>query len=70
MPEWSGVITIEGQPTGDGRLIELGALEWDAGPWPVIWDREDSDHSGMTVGYMTRIWRDGGLVRGDVGGGR
>jgi hypothetical protein len=65
MPDWTGVITIEGEATGDGRLIELGALQWDAGPWPVIWDREDGDHTGAVVGAMTRIWRDGGLVRGE-----
>lgn len=65
MPDWTGVITIEGEATGDGRLIELGALHWDAGPWPVIWDRDDGDHTGQVVGSMTRIWRDGGLIRGE-----
>ena len=65
MPDWTGVITIEGEATGDGRLIEVGALSWDAGPWPVIWDREDGDHTGATIGSMTRIWRDGGLVRAE-----
>jgi hypothetical protein len=59
MPEdWTGIIAIEGAPTGDGRMIDVGALHWDQGPWPVIWDREDGDHSGIVVGSVNRIWRD------------
>lgn len=55
----SGVIVIEGEPTGDDRMIEAGALTWDTLPIPIIFDREDSDHTGMTVGRITDISRQG-----------
>lgn len=60
MPEldWAGIIAIEGEPTGDGRMLEVGSLNWETGPWPVIWDREEGDHTAMVVGSMARIWRD------------
>lgn len=56
--EWTGVIAIEGQPTGDGRMLELGALYWETLPLPLIWDRQEGDHSAMVVGTVTEIWRD------------
>jgi hypothetical protein len=58
MPDWSGVIAIEGSPTGDGRMLETGALRWETLPIPLIWDREEGDHSGQVVGSVTNIWRD------------
>jgi hypothetical protein len=58
MPDWSGVIAIEGSPTGDGRMLETGALRWETLPIPLIWDRQDGDHSGQVVGSVTNIWRD------------
>ncbi len=67
--DWTGILTVEGTPTGDGRLIDRGALYWDDDPLPLIWDRTDGDHTGMTVGSVTRIWRDPGddfdLIRGE-----
>ena len=62
MPDWTGVIAIEGEPTGDGRLLETGALYWETLPLALIWDRQEGDHTAMTVGSVTRIWRDGGKV--------
>jgi hypothetical protein len=59
MPDWSGVIAIEGSPTGDGRMLETGALRWETLPIPLIWDRQEGDHSGQVVGSVTNIWRDG-----------
>jgi len=58
MVDWSGVIAIEGSPTGDGRMLETGALRWETLPIPLIWDREEGDHSGQVVGAVTNIWRD------------
>lgn len=50
-----GDITFEGVYTGDGRTVDLNsiALEDSNLPSPIIWDRHDGDHSGMTVGYIT-----------------
>lgn len=53
-------ILIHGQavpydtPTGDGRGVRKGALSWEAEGQsvPIIWDREDGDHTGMTLGVV------------------
>lgn len=58
-----GVIAFEGVTTGDGRRIEPGALTWDEGPWPLVFDREEMDHSGATIGTINSIRRVGKEVR-------
>jgi len=46
---WSGVIGIEGQLTGDGRMIETNALEWSV-PAPFRYVVEDvGAHDGAQV---------------------
>lgn len=52
-----GTIAVEGVDTGDGRHIEKGALTWDEGPWPLVFDRAEMDHSGATVGTINEIER-------------
>lgn len=61
----SGVIAIEGEPTGDGRLLERGALTWETLPIPIIWDRDEGDHTGMTVGFIDAIERVGDEIRAE-----
>lgn len=41
-------------PTGDGREIAVGALVWDLDVEgvPIIWDRQDGDHTGMVLGRV------------------
>lgn len=65
-----GVLAVEGEPTGDGRMIELGALTWDGVlPIPILFDRNDGDHDGPTIGAIVsmerredgRIWGSGYL---------
>lgn len=61
---WSGVIGMEGELTGDGRLIEDGALEW-ATPAPLRFVLEDvGGHEGaVTVGRILSIERgEGGKI--------
>lgn len=55
---WTGVIGLEGELTGDGRLIEEGALEW-ATPIPLRFVMEDvGAHDGaVTVGRILSITR-------------
>lgn len=62
---WTGILTIEGQGTGDGRFIEAGALVWDDGPWPLKFDIAESDHSAAVIGTISRVWRDGANIRGE-----
>lgn len=65
MMNWTGILLIEDQPTGDGRMIAAGALRWDNGPWPLTFDRAEGDHSAAVVGEVTRVWRDGALIRAE-----
>lgn len=71
----AGPVAIEGEATGDGRLYELGAFNWDGVlPIAIILDVEDGDHSGATLGAIEQlsrrangvIWGDGYLEDSDV----
>lgn len=47
---WEGVIAREGEMTGDGRLIEEGALRWDDLPIPLrVAFRDVGGHDGAEV---------------------
>lgn len=49
-PEFSGVLIIEGQPTGDGREIAPNALSWRDPPMPLMGLRtETHDPTGMDM---------------------
>lgn len=63
---WEGVLAIEDELTGDGRMFEPGALRWEALPIPLRWVREDSgEHQGaVVVGRIDEIWRDGNKIMG------
>ena len=58
----SGPIAFEGAWTGDSRRLPYGSLQWDEDllPIPIIWDRQDGDHTGMTVGLIDTVWREDG----------
>lgn len=60
-----GVVFVEGETTGDGRMAEPGAVVWDDGPVPIIWDRRDGDHTGATVGAIGSFRRDGDNIVGE-----
>lgn len=48
-------------PSGDGRMIRKGGIEWDLETEgiPIIWDRDEGDHSGMVLGRIDSIVDDG-----------
>lgn len=56
---WSGVIGVEGELTGDGRLIEANALRWENLPLPLRYVSSDvGSHDGaVVVGRITEIHR-------------
>lgn len=58
--KWHGILGVEGQTTGDGRLIEPGALRWENLPLPLRYVAEDMGaHDGaVTVGWIRTIDRD------------
>lgn len=71
----AGPLAVEGEPTGDGRLLEHGSLTWDGVlPVPIVWDSDDGDHSGSVLGAIESIerrangviWGDGYLEDSDV----
>lgn len=68
---WEGIIGMEGELTGDGRLIEHGALRWPedlaTNPLPFRFVKEDvGAHDGAVVsGHIDTIERrDGGVIWG------
>lgn len=62
----AGVLVREGEMTGDGRTFTEGSIKWgeDVLPIPIIFDREDEDHTAATVGAIETVWRDGNDIRG------
>lgn len=60
---WTGVLVVEGLPTGDGREFAPDALTWRDLPIPLRWNKEDS-HGGVphtvavNVGRIDAIWRE------------
>ena len=62
---WEGVIAREGEMTGDGRLIEDGALRWDDLPIPLrVAFKDVGGHDGAEVcGRIETVERrDGGII--------
>lgn len=59
---WKALLAIEGQPTEDGRLIEVDALSWRDLPLSLMAMDETGPggHVGAEVaGRIDEIWRDG-----------
>ena len=65
---WAGPIAVEGDLTGDGRVIAPGALYWDSLPVPFRVVKEDvGGHDGAEVcGRIDALTRlDGGVIWGE-----
>lgn len=54
---WEGAIALEGVETGDGRFYLEGAFYWEDGPWPLVFDIAEMDHSAATIGTVNEIER-------------
>lgn len=54
--------------TGDGRMVKRGALTWDLDQEgiPLIWDRQEGDHTGMTLGRIDALRADASGVYVDA----
>lgn len=63
---WSGVLTVEGMESGDGRMFAEGALTWRDLPLPLMWQKTSGEgHSGsVVVGRIDQIWREGAQLHG------
>lgn len=64
---WAGVLAVEGSLTGDGRLIEPGALRWGDLPLKLRYVKEDSgEHANaVVVGLITNVERRGAQIWGE-----
>lgn len=62
-----GVIALEGVQTGDGRLIQDGAITWADLPLPLAWlqvEQHSAPADGVQVGIITELARSvGGEIR-------
>lgn len=65
-PRWEGVLALEGELTGDGRMFTPGAVRWEKLPVPLRWVRVDEgEHRGaVVVGRIEEVWRDGVTIMG------
>lgn len=62
---WKALLAIEGQPTEDGRLIDVGSLTWRDLPLSLMAMDETGPggHVGAEVaGRIDNIWRDGNEI--------
>jgi 2'-5' RNA ligase len=66
LAHWSGVLTLEGIESGDGRLFRLGSLDWAQLPQPLMYQPANvGGHNGsVLVGQIQNIFRDGNKVYG------
>jgi len=57
---WTGVLVVEGRPTGDGRTFAPGSLTWANLPEPFQWQPSSlPGHEGAVIsGMIENIWRD------------
>ena len=56
---WEGVIAREGEMTGDGRMIEDGALRWDDLPIPLrVAFKDVGGHDGAEAVSYTHLGAD------------
>lgn len=59
MDDWRAVLAVEGTPTGDGRLFDLGAIGWRDLPLTLMYQPATADgHDGaFAIGSITAIER-------------
>ena len=65
-PMWEGVLAIEDEMTGDGRIFAPNAVRWENLPVPLRWTKHDEgEHRGaVVVGRIDEVYREGNLIMG------
>lgn len=63
---WSGILTVEGAESGDGRIFSLGSLDWAQLPLPLMYQPTNvGGHNGsIMVGEITQAARKGSEIAG------
>lgn len=64
--EWSGVLSMEGIESGDGRMFKLGSLDWAMLPQPLMYQPTNTGgHSGsVMVGQIMGVAREDNKIMG------
>lgn len=64
--EWSGVLTLEGVESGDGRMFKLGSLDWAQLPLKLLYQPTNTGgHSGsVLVGQIMGVAREDNKIMG------
>lgn len=64
--EWSGVLTLEGVESGDGRMFQLGSLDWAQLPLKLLYQPTNTGgHSGsVLVGQIMGVAREDNKIMG------
>jgi len=64
--EWEGVLTVEGVPSGDNRMISEGSLTWRELPVPLMLQTVNAPgHEGAVIcGSIVEVERDGKSIVG------
>lgn len=64
--EWSGVLTLEGIESGDGRMFRMGSLDWAMLPQPLMYQPANTGgHSGsVLVGQIMGVVREDNKIMG------
>ena len=68
---WRGLLAVESNPTGDGRVLAAGSVTWEEGrPFPVMAMLRNADGGGGHAGAIVaaridRVWRDGNEIWGE-----
>ncbi len=69
-PTWSGILTIEGGESGDGRMFSLGSLDFAQLPQPLMYQPTNAGghKDSVLVGQITHMRRKGNAIhgRGDI----
>lgn len=63
---WEGVLTVEGEESGDGRLFGLGALDWAELPMPLMYQPASvgGHDASVLAGAITFAARKGSQIYG------
>jgi len=65
--EWYGILTVEGEPSSDGRMWQLGAWSVRELPHPLSWQLQSAEGhmNSVIVGRIDNVWRtDDGKIWG------
>jgi len=64
---WEGVLVIEGMESGDGRMFNVGSLDWVLSPPPKLMYQPANSgghKDSVLVGQINEVWRDGTKIWG------